>query len=43
MIWIDDGAGCDTSKTNGVYYWNVRLICMDWSIQSQDLNPIENL
>ena len=43
MIWMNDGAGYHTSKKMIAWGRLHELKRMNWSAQSSDLNPIENL
>lgn len=43
MIWMDDGIGYYTSKRVITFCRETDLLRMDWSAQSLNLNPIENL
>lgn len=43
IIWIDDSTGYHTSKMTTTSCYHVGLTCIDWPVQSSDLNPIENL
>ena len=43
MIWMDNGAGYYTSKFTTKFCCDSGLLRMNWSVQSPNLNPIENL